>query len=174
MVSGVEPSLTARTKAQELTQQKIHSSLKELDAKDFHAITLWHVLEHVPDLENIVEKLTSKLKKDGTIFIAVPNHESYDAKYYGNIWAAYDVPRHLWHFSRKNITMLMERNGLRLKTITPMKLDSFYVSMLSESYRNNSASSISNFLKAMWIGMKSNQKAATSGNYSSLIYIFTK
>ncbi len=171
---GIEPSIDARQKALSLTKTKIYSSVEDLPKTRIDVITLWHVLEHIPDLENILKKLSDHLSENGTIFIAVPNHKSYDAEIYRELWAGYDVPRHLWHFCPSSMEKLLTNNSLKLKMIVPMRLDSFYVSLLSEKYKHDNKYSIKGFLKAISTGIKSNLKAAKTGNYSSLIYILQK
>lgn len=169
-VEGVEPSDVARGKAESLITQKLHRSLSEISVKQYDTITAWHVIEHVPELSATIRRLAELLKKDGTLFIAVPNYESPDAEKYQALWAGYDVPRHLWHFSRKSMKQLLTDNGLGLKKILPMKLDAYYVSMLSEDYKNGRKGSLGNLLKGLFSGFKSNLTAG-SNNYSSLIYI---
>jgi 2-polyprenyl-3-methyl-5-hydroxy-6-metoxy-1,4-benzoquinol methylase len=128
---------------------------------------MWHVLEHVPNLENQIKELKRLAKPNGTIIIAVPNFKSYDAKYYGKFWAAYDVPIHFWHFSKTAIKLLFEKEEIKLEKVLPMKFDSFYVSLLSEKYKNGKM----NFIKAFWIGFISNWKAKRSLEFSSHIYV---
>lgn len=169
-IAGVEPSSLARTKAQNHTGEKIFTAVTEIPEQPFDVITAWHVIEHVPDLQQTIASLRQHLKKDGTIFIAVPNYESPDAQKYKDYWAAYDVPRHLWHFSKKSMTQLLQSNGLKVQEILPMKLDAFYVSMLSENYLNSNTASMSTMLRGFLSGMRSNMKAG-SDNFSSLIYI---
>jgi 2-polyprenyl-3-methyl-5-hydroxy-6-metoxy-1,4-benzoquinol methylase len=136
--------------------------------KKFNAITLWHVLEHVTDMDETLSFFKSKLNNDGVLIIAVPNHVSYDAKYYKEFWAAYDVPRHLHHFDINSMTSLVEKAGFKFQESKPMKFDSFYVSMLSEKYKTGSV----NLAKAFLIGLTSNLKAKDTNSYSSTIYIF--
>jgi 2-polyprenyl-3-methyl-5-hydroxy-6-metoxy-1,4-benzoquinol methylase len=128
---------------------------------------MWHVLEHIPDLQLQIKELRRLLKPNGFVIIAVPNFKSYDAKQYKSFWAAYDVPRHLWHFSKTSIQKLFEEENLKLEKTLPMRFDSFYVSLLSEKYKGGKM----NFLNAFWIGLCSNLKARRSGEYSSHIYI---
>ena len=128
---------------------------------------MWHVLEHVQDLESQIQELKRILKPNGTLLVAVPNFKSYDANYYGKFWAAFDVPRHLWHFSKTAIEKLFAVENLKLVKIVPMKFDSFYVSLLSEKYKNGRM----NFLKAFWIGWKSNRYGKRNVEYSSHIYV---
>jgi len=173
-ITGVEPSSIARTAAQRNTGGTIAESLDALHNKRFSTITLWHVLEHVPDLNETLAKLKDLLEETGTLFIAVPNHTSYDGQRYKNRWAGYDVPRHLWHFAPENMKMLVSKHGLKLKRITPMKLDAFYVSMLSEKYRNNQKLGLMQMILAFFAGWRSNARASKTGAYSSLIYIITK
>ncbi len=171
-VAGMEPTESPRTKASEKIQQKIYSSLQDIN-QSFDVVTLWHVLEHIHDPNDTIIKLKSLLKENGTIFIAVPNHESPDAKEYQSHWAAYDVPRHLWHFSKSTMEQLMNKHGLKVTDVLPMKLDAYYVSLLSEKYRNPEQAGIINMIKATLQGLKSNLNASPM-NHSSLIYIIKR
>ena len=143
------------------------NDLSELENNSFDVITMWHVLEHVPDLEFQIKELKRLIKPSGTIIIAVPNFNSFDALYYGKFWAAFDVPRHLWHFSKTAIEKLFAIENLKLVKVLPMKFDSFYVSLLSEKYKNGKM----NFIKAFWIGWKSNRYGNRNLEYSSHIYV---
>ena len=166
-ISGFEPN----EKAKSLAQQKgvnILSDLKTLPKGHFDVITMWHVLEHVPNLFEHINLLKSLLKETGTLLIAVPNYNAVDAKYYGKFWAAYDVPRHLWHFSPKGISKLFSQFDFVNIKQYPMIFDSFYVSLLSEKYKKSPLG----FLPAFAIGLWSNIRAKRSGNYSSVIYVF--
>ncbi|MBW8242611.1 class I SAM-dependent methyltransferase [Muricauda oceani] len=168
-VSGVEPS----SKARKLAEQKgiqLSSSLEDVSGQKFQAITLWHVLEHLPNLDDQIKTLVNLLEENGILVIAVPNFKSYDAKHYKTHWAAYDVPRHLWHFSKKSISKLFEPHQMEVVKIRPMWFDAFYVSMLSEKYRGNKLYLISAFLVGLW----SNFKAIFTKEHSSLIYILEK
>lgn len=163
---GMEPS----DKAKSIAKQKgvcLVESYEELEDHHFDVITMWHVLEHVPDLDFQINELKRLLKPDGTIIIAVPNYKSFDAHFYGKYWAAYDVPRHLWHFSKKAIQHLFAEKNLKLVDIKPMWFDSFYVSLLSEKYKTGKM----NVFSAFWIGLQSNLKGKKSKEFSSHIYI---
>ncbi|NAS31605.1 methyltransferase domain-containing protein [Flavobacteriaceae bacterium R38] len=165
-VSGTEPDLKARS----LSKEKGILLLEETSLFENHffdAITMWHVLEHVPDVKKQLKELKRLLKPDGTIFIAVPNFKSLDAKKYKEFWAAYDVPRHLWHFSKTSISKLAEDEGLKVDKILPMKFDAYYVSLLSEKYKNGKM----NVFKAFFNGFHSNLNALSTKEYSSLIYV---
>lgn len=168
-VTGVEPSDLAREKAETLTKQKLYNSL-ELPS-GFDVITAWHVVEHVPDLMDTIQKLKGLLKKDGILFIAVPNFQSPDGVNYLQHWAGFDVPRHLWHFSKKSMSMLLASAGLTLLDTMPMKLDAYYVSLLSEKYKNNNTLNLASLVKGFLFGLKSNMKAKKETNHSSLIYV---
>lgn len=170
-VVGVEPNEKARTLAASKlgSDTKFYSDLFELQKEQFDVITLWHVLEHVPDLETYVQKLTSLLKPNGVLIVAVPNYKSFDAKHYKQFWAAYDVPRHLWHFSKKSIVTIFSKQ-FELKKIKPMWFDSFYVSILSETYKNGKG----NLLKAFFVGLWSNIVGIFKKEFSSHIYILKK
>lgn len=169
MSQGVEPTENARIQAEKITGLPIGSSIQEVNGS-FEVITLWHVLEHVPDLSDTIDALIAKLDKTGTIFIAVPNYNSMDSKHYQQNWAAYDVPRHLWHFSRPTMTKLLNQHGLQIKTIEPMKLDAYYVSLLSEKYKAGKTG-MSQYINAIKTARKSNTLAKQTKEYSSLIYI---
>jgi 2-polyprenyl-3-methyl-5-hydroxy-6-metoxy-1,4-benzoquinol methylase len=172
-VEGVEPDEETRKRAKALFQLSLKESADLFDfaASSFDAITLWHVLEHVHDLHNYVEQLKLLLKKNGKIFIAVPNYQSLDANIYRLKWAAYDVPRHLYHFTPKAIKVLMQQHGLKVVARKPMWFDSFYISLLSSKYRNG----YTNWLGAGISGLRSNIKALLDKDRcSSLIYIVSK
>lgn len=171
-VKGIEPSTVAREQGIKNFGLSIkeESEINNIGDKSFDFITMWHVLEHVYHLNDRIEELKRTLKDDGYIIIAVPNHDSYDAKHYKEFWAAYDVPIHLYHFTPKTIKKLFQNHGLNLYKTLPMKFDSFYVSMLSEKYMTGKV----NLIKAFWIGLMSNLKAKKDKTYSSQIYIFRK
>lgn len=163
---GVEPSEKAKGIAIG-KGIKFSDSTQDLESHSFDVITMWHVLEHVPNLEIQIKELKRLVKPNGTIIIAVPNFKSYDANYYGKFWAAFDVPIHLWHFSKTAIQLLFQKENIKLEKVLPMKFDSFYVSLLSEKYKKGKM----NFVKAIWIGLVSNWKAKSSLEYSSHIYV---
>ena len=166
---GVEINDEARNKSSKknITTYKF---IEEVKSSQFNIITLWHVLEHLKDLNGTITKISSLLDIDGTLIIAVPNYKSYDANYYKEYWAAYDTPRHLWHFSQKSISTIFENHNLKVVRTLPMYFDSYYVSLLSEKYKTGK----SNYLKAFYRGMHPNLKAKRTGEYSSLIYVLKK
>ncbi len=166
-ISGIEPNRNAKKIAEKKLNTTLRFNISEVENQTFDVITMWHVLEHVPNLTEYITQLKSLLKPNGTLLIAVPNYKSFDAKHYGKFWAAYDVPRHLWHFSKKSIRLLFEKEKMKVVKTLPMKFDSFYVSLLSEKYKNKK----SNPLKAFFIGLQSNLQAKKTKEYSSLIYI---
>ena len=164
--TGVEPSDRAKTIAINKGVSFVEQT-SELENNSFDVISMWHVLEHVPDLDKQIKELKRLLKPKGSLIIAVPNFKSFDAKHYGKFWAAYDVPIHFWHFSKTAIKLLFEKEEMKLEKILPMKFDSFYVSLLSEKYKSGKM----NFIKAFFIGLQSNWKANQHFEYSSHIYI---
>ncbi|AYN05819.1 MULTISPECIES: bifunctional 2-polyprenyl-6-hydroxyphenol methylase/3-demethylubiquinol 3-O-methyltransferase UbiG [unclassified Flavobacterium] len=163
---GVEPSDRAKSIAIKKGISFVEK-ISELENNSFDVITMWHVLEHVPNLELQIQELKRLLKPTGTLIVAVPNFKSFDANHYKTFWAAYDVPIHFWHFSKKAIQSLFEKVDMRLEKILPMKFDSFYVSLLSEKYKTGKM----NYLSAFFIGLKSNWKAKRTLEYSSHIYV---
>lgn len=171
-VSGIEPNESARTIANDKTNNSVFDieQLSKFETNSFDVITLWHVLEHLPKIESHIEIFESLLKPNGRLVIAVPNYKSYDANYYKNFWAAFDVPRHLWHFSQTSIAKLVATKNMVVEKTEPMIFDAYYVSLLSEKYKKGSM----NPFKAFWAGWTSNRKAKHSGEYSSLIYVIKK
>jgi SAM-dependent methyltransferase len=175
-VSGFEPNQKARTLAEEKISKKISSEQDDLDSnQNFDVITLFHVLEHVHKLRKSIKSLLKSLKSGGYLLIAVPNPESFDAKKYGEAWAGWDVPRHLYHFNSDAMKSFQEIFDLDLIDLKKMPFDSYYVSLLSESYKNPKASKLLNYWNAIWSGFNSNKSAkGKAGNYSSNIYLFKK
>ena len=165
-VLGIEPSAEARENA---VKKGIYlkENLLDITNQKFDVITLWHVLEHVENLKNTIKVLKSLLQPEGRIVVAVPNYKSYDAEFYKEYWAAYDVPRHLWHFSQKAIHKLFLEVEMIVEETLPMKFDSYYVSLLSEKYKTGK----SNPAKAFYRGFLSNISAKSTSEYSSLIYV---
>lgn len=174
-INGVEPSDAPRKIASTQTNHDIAASLNDLAPHTYNIITLWHVLEHIEALHQTLHALTTRLNQNGTIFIAVPNHESLDAHHYQEHWAAYDTPRHLWHFSRNNMKQLLDHHELKIVNIIPMKLDALYVSILSEKYKTGASSiNLPILLRGLTQGLRSNMSAQATREYSSLIYIARK
>ncbi|WP_018278192.1 class I SAM-dependent methyltransferase [Capnocytophaga cynodegmi] len=167
--TGIEPNEKARQLA-EKKQIRLLENYDDLKEKSFDVITLWHVLEHIPDLENQIQKINSLLKEDGILIVAVPNYKSWDAQHYKQFWAAYDVPRHLWHFSKTSIQKIFIPKGFQLLEIKPMLFDAFYVSILSEQYKTGKK----NFIKGFINGTRSNLYGMRKKEFSSHIYILQK
>lgn len=168
-VFGTEPDNDARN----IAAKKgivLQEDLSKFSNQKFEIITLWHVLEHVENLSEYISNLNNMLSDFGRLIIAVPNFKSEDAKYYKEFWAAFDVPRHLWHFSQHSIHRLFLTEHMLVEKIIPMKFDSYYVSLLSEKYKNGKT----NFMSAFYRGFISNWKARASSEYSSLIYVIKK
>lgn len=171
-VVGIEPNDQARVIANKKTNNSVYKTdhLLHLDNHSFDIITLWHVLEHLPNLEEHIAVFKRLLKPNGTLIIAVPNYKSYDAKIYKTYWAAFDVPRHLWHFSKESIKILMETFNMNVVKMYPMQFDAFYVSLLSEKYRTGKMK----IFRPFFVGLFSNVKAIWSKEYSSIIYCVKK
>ena len=166
---GIEPDQDAREFA--LKENRVNllelNELYNFPTASFDAITMWHVLEHVYDLRKDVERMSQLLDRDGRFFIAVPNMNALDARVYREFWAAYDVPRHLYHFQQDDLIRLFAQFGFDLEKVLPMKYDAYYVSMLSEQYKGGS------IVRAVLNGWRSN-RAAKSYGYSSQVYVFCR
>lgn len=168
---GIEPSDIARNKAIEHFDLDVskNTDLSQFENKEFETISMWHVLEHISKLNDTVKHFARILKEEGIVIIAVPNLKSWDANYYKEYWAAWDVPIHLWHFSKNSINKLFEKHGFTLIKTKPMIFDSFYVSVLSEEYKTGKK----NLVKGFLIGLISNLVGiCTKKGYSSTIYVF--
>ena len=166
---GVEPNDQAR----ELAHQKgvsVYKSLSVQTEPAYDVITLWHVLEHIADLEQSVKEITAALKPGGCLILAVPNYRSLDAKHYKSHWAAFDVPRHLWHFSKESIRKLFLTRGYTLQAVRPLLLDAFYISWLSETYKGKKFAPLRGFA----LGLASNLSGLFTKEYSSHVYILRK
>jgi 2-polyprenyl-3-methyl-5-hydroxy-6-metoxy-1,4-benzoquinol methylase len=173
-VTGLEPDAVTREKAFEIHQLHLQSTdaIFDLPENEFEVITMWHVLEHVHELKPYLIQCFKSLKYNGRLIIAVPNYTSFDARYYQKYWAAYDLPRHLYHFSPKSMSILLNEIGFEIVTIKPMWYDSFYVSLLSEKYKHSGKLGM---LIAGLIGMISNLFALKDpSKASSVIYEFKK
>lgn len=170
---GLEPDADARQMAKQLYGLSLQepSELQGFSPASFDVITLWHVLEHVHELHGYMAQLKNLLRANGKLIIAVPNYRSLDAGVYGLNWAAYDVPRHLYHFSPLALDKLVQMHGMKVVAKRPMWFDAFYISMLSSKYRHGKTKLFTSFIN----GMRSNIKAAGNNDYcSSLIYIVQK
>ncbi len=168
--TGVEPSEKARTFAEKNYKLDVKADfLNGIETtRRFDCITLWHVLEHIHQLDDTLKKLTLLLNPDGILVVALPNSNSYDANHYKEFWAAYDLPRHIYHFTRESLIALAEKYNLTCQKIIPQKLDAYYISLLSEKYQRGST----NYFKAFFHGIISNFKARDPQfGHSSEIYI---
>jgi len=168
-VKGIEPDSVARGIANTKNANTVFSlkTLSSLKTASYDVITLWHVLEHLPNLQEDLKTFKRLLKPNGRIIVAVPNFNSFDAIYFKGFWAAYDVPRHLWHFSQDSIPKVFSEVQMTLESTHPMRMDAYYVSMLSNKHKTGSI----RFLSSLKIGCRSNLQASKTGEYSSLIYV---
>ncbi len=169
-VTGLEPDASAREVGRTELGVSIHDTavMSELGASSYDVITMWHVLEHVHDLNHQFKEIQRLLAPDGTLVIAVPNPTSSDARKYGSYWAGYDVPRHLWHFSPESMEELFDKHGFRLVKMQGMPFDAFYVSLLSEKYKQNGLGLVT----GGFAGLSTNLKAISDNTKaSSLIYV---
>ncbi len=172
-VTGTEKSNDARdfAKKEFSLDNLLSEELFTLKEKSFDAITLWHVLEHIHQLNENMATFNNLLKNDGKLIIAVPNHDSSDAKHYKQFWAAFDVPRHIWHFAPKQMKIFGKKHGFKLTSLHSMPFDSFYVAMLSEKYKKSNLA----LLKGIFYGMISWLSSILNpANCSSVIYVFEK
>lgn len=167
---GYEPNLKAAEIAKNKNKIQLFNNLEEIsNSKKFDAITLFHVIEHIHELEKTITILLDKLKKRGTLFIAVPNNQSRDAQIFKENWAALDVPRHLYHFNKSAMQYFADKYDLRIADIKPMIFDAYYISILSNKILHQN-----NLLKSAFQGYQFNQSAKKDNSYSSLLFILKK
>jgi len=171
-VKGLEPDEGARYIAAKANMQlQQPSALFDMAVQSFDAITMWHVLAHVHELHRYLDRCNQLLVGNGKLIIAVPNYTSADAQHYGTYWAAYDVPRHLYHFNPVSMQLLLTRHGFKIEKISPQWFDSFYVSLLSEQYKTGKTK----LFKGAWNGLMSNVRALGNRKMcSSLVYVAGK
>jgi 2-polyprenyl-3-methyl-5-hydroxy-6-metoxy-1,4-benzoquinol methylase len=172
-IAGTEPDEGARKVASQRTKTPIFETIyaKELEHEKFDVITLWHVLEHVHQLNETIDWLSAHLTKDGSLLIAVPNPESFDSLKYGRFWAAYDVPRHLYHFTKNTMKELLSRHNMAIEKVYPMWFDSFYVGMLSTKYKQNKLNMLDSIRNGAVSNWKGRRASSRDVNTSSLIYV---
>ena len=174
-VDALEPDQSTRQTAESLLSKSIFSNISEVPENKYSIITAWHVFEHVYNLQETLQQLSSSLIKNGRMLIALPNRASFDAQYYKEHWAAYDVPRHLYHFHPETFSLLCQNNGLEIIETIPMYYDAYYISLNSEQFKTNSQGFgplelVNGFVN----GLRSNLKAKSNNQYSSLIYVVKK
>lgn len=170
--TGVEPSQDAKAIAKKRIKAEILLSedLEQITNDTFDVITMWHVLEHVDDLKWQVTQLQRLIKKGGRIVIALPNYKSYDATFYKEKWAAYDVPRHLNHFNKETLVKIFKTKDLNLVKTDKLKWDAYYISFMSEQYKHHTLPLIKGAIR----GLISNCKARKTNEWSSRVYVFEK
>lgn len=173
IVTGIEKSESARKYAKQKFDIDCQDDeyLYEIPCKTKDVVTMWHVLEHMEHLNKVLERLRGVLKDDGTAIIALPNKNSFDAAHYKEFWAAYDVPRHLWHFSPSDFGHLAKRHHFEVVAVKPMYFDAFYISMLSEKNKGTFLASLVGLMKG---GIFFLRTLGNKSRSSSLIYILKK
>jgi 2-polyprenyl-3-methyl-5-hydroxy-6-metoxy-1,4-benzoquinol methylase len=171
-IKGIEPSEKARAYARTINAIDVSEKLDSLSAmyESFTCITMWHVLEHIHDLNELIIEVKKLLSPKGIFIIAIPNSNSWDAVHYGKYWAAYDVPRHLYHFTKDTILKLASHHDLEVRKIYPQKYDAYYVSMLSEKYRTGKANYFNFILNGLWSNFQARKHKS---GHSSLIFVLT-
>jgi 2-polyprenyl-3-methyl-5-hydroxy-6-metoxy-1,4-benzoquinol methylase len=168
-VTGIEPNKKASAFGSERFGIDVISPelISTLPDHSFDTVTMWHVMEHLHDPFKYSDEINRLLKPEGICIVALPNSGSSDAMYYGRFWAAYDVPRHLWHFSPSTLKIFWEKKGYEVVNIKRLPLDVFYISILSEKNRGSEIP----FTKGLLIGGFFTMKSAiTKSSCSSLIY----
>ena len=171
-INGIENNKNAKNNSRTEVSSFIFDDFEFLKSQPerFDIITMWHSLEHIIDLKQTIVDMKKLLTNKGVIVVACPNHKSFDAVFYKESWAAYDLPRHLWHFDKDSISKLFVEHNMQLTKTLPMYWDSFYISILSEKI----ISKKNKFLKGVIVGLLSNVSAMFSKEHSSLIYVFNK
>ncbi|HMP31478.1 MAG TPA: class I SAM-dependent methyltransferase [Saprospiraceae bacterium] len=154
VTTGIEADTDARRNALKLHNieslpPSFFYNLSEL----YDVISLWHVLEHLHDLDGYLSKIKQILDPNGILIIAVPNPTCYEAKNYREYWDGYDVPRHLYHFSPTSIDFLASKYNFTIVAKKRMWFDAIYSGILSEKHKGGFK------LKGIWKGLISNLHA---------------
>jgi SAM-dependent methyltransferase len=173
-VTGFEPDNDARAQAKKNFGIELEPSLEGILGRNevFDAISMWHVLEHVHDLKEYFGHFQQLIKTRGVLAIAVPNYSSFDGRFYKKFWAAYDLPKHLWHFSPDSIKLLAQSNGFDHLQSYAMPFDPFYIALLSEGHKQSGGGGK---IRALFIGMTSFLKGFFNPEKaSSVVYVFRK
>jgi len=139
--------------------------------KEYNIITLWHVLEHAYDLDILFENIEKSLENRGKLVVAVPNFDSLERNIYKENWAAYDLPRHLYHFNNISLEKLLRSKGYKIIDKKRMLFDTFYISILS-SMKISNISVIKSLFVALFISIKVIIKGPEFS--SSLLYVCEK
>lgn len=173
IVTGIEPAGKAREMAINLFGLDIlePDKISSLTGGSFDVITMWHSLEHLHDLYNYSREILRLLKPDGLLISALPNCDSYDARHYRGSWAAYDVPRHLWHFTPETFSLFAEKAGFKITGIRPLPLDVFYISILSEKNKKRKLYLLTGLIKGSLFAARAIFRSRKS---SSLIYFLRR
>jgi SAM-dependent methyltransferase len=167
-VRGVEISEKAREFSKLNFDLDVTANTSSLKDGSFDCITLWHVLEHFQDPAACMKDIHRLLKPEGTCIIALPNSDSFDAKYYKEYWAAWDLPRHLWHFSPEVFNKFSQNSGFEITGIKTLPMDVFYISIISEKYRKSAFSFIRGVVTAKWFFLLTIFRKKKA---SSLVYV---
>lgn len=173
-ITGFEPDNDARAQAKKNFGIELEPSLEGILGRNevFDAISMWHVLEHVHDLKEYFGHFQQLIKTRGVLAIAVPNYSSFDGRFYKKFWAAYDLPKHLWHFSPDSIKLLAQSNGFDHLQSYAMPFDPFYIALLSEGHKQSGGGGK---IRALFIGMTSFLKGFFNPEKaSSVVYVFRK
>lgn len=171
-VFGIEPNKSAAQFAALNYNINVNNEehINNIAENSFDVVSMWHVLEHVANLNERIQQVKKITKDDGIMVFAIPMLDSPDSKKYGKYWSALDVPRHLYHFTKESFSKLISQHDLKIIDSRPMRFDAYYISLLSEKYLNSRAQ----ILKAIFNGLLSNFKANKTSNYSSMIFVVTK
>ncbi len=116
-VLGVEISKWASEYASERLGIRVLSGKLdevELEKDYFDVVALFHCLEHHLNPLNTLRRVRELLKSDGMLVIALPNINSIDRICYGKKWRGYRMPFHLYHFSTKTLTKMLNKAGFKV------------------------------------------------------------
>jgi len=173
MARGIEINEKARNFSASNFELEVDSPdrITSYESNSFDCVTLWHALEHFHDPFRYISEIYRLLKPGAVCVVALPNCNSYDANHYKRFWAAWDVPRHLWHFQPSTFRIFSEKSGFILENLKILPLDVFYISLLSERYKGSSMAFFKAISKAVIFSFRSLFNKERS---SSVIYLLRK
>jgi len=175
-VQGIEMSERARNHAKSEHGLHIHPDemFHNRDFKQkFDMISLWHVMEHLYDLNKVMKRFDELLNPNGSLVIALPNYNALEVQTYKKYWNGWDVPRHLWHFSPQSIRKLVGNHGFEITSMHTMPLDPLFNTLLTNKYRKGNP--LVNVLRMGTVGVASLiQGFFNVEKASSIIYIIKR
>lgn len=131
---GVEFSAEAAQTARKHYGLTVYQGTVEqapLASGQFDVVSMWDVLEHVPDPTRTLRIVHRLLRPDGVLVARVPNLDAWDAQVFGDCWAGLDQPRHMFVTSEATLARLLETTGFAPVAYSCIRVGTYGMLMLS-------------------------------------------